>query len=188
MNVRPLRARCRDFTVCYKPVLRRNGNVVFYYTSTIKQGASTAYAVEGAEDNRFDKVVVQELSQLGWKVTDVDMGGAMFREDKYQFVNDVLSFQQTPALRINREAGRNDYLITAIENAGILPGTFKKDKSREKLKSTDPDSLGGDPRERTDVTDALDDLLIGVRFHGEGRPKIGGALRGRFSNILVIPR
>ena len=188
MNERKLRALCRDFTDYYKPFLRRNGEVVFYFTATIKQGASTAYAVEGAEDNRFDKVVIQELTQMGWKVTDVDMGGAMFREDKYQFVNDVLSFQQTPALRINREAGRNDYLITAIENAGILPGTFKKDKSREKLKSTDPESLGGDPRERTDVTDALDDLLIGVRFHGEGRKKIGGSLRRRFHNLTGIPR
>lgn len=188
MNERKLRALCRDFTDYYKPFLRRNGEVVFYFTATIKQGASTAYAVEGAEDNRFDKVVIQELTQMGWKVTDVDMGGAMFREDKYQFVNDVLSFQQTPALRVNREAGRNDYLITAIENAGILPGTFKKDKSREKLKSTDPESLGGDPRERTDVTDALDDLLIGVRFHGEGRKKIGGRLRGRYHNLAFIPK
>lgn len=188
MNERKLRALCRDFSDYYKPFLRRNGEVIFYFTSTIKQGGSTAYAVEGAEDNRFDKVVIQELTQMGWKVTDVDMGGAMFREDKYQFINDVLAFQQTPALRINREAGRNDYLITAIENAGIIPGTFKKDKSREKLKSTDPESLGGDPRERTDVTDALDDLLIGVRFHGEGRPKIGYSLRGRYKNLAGIPR
>lgn len=187
MNERKLRALCRDFTDYYKPHLRRNGDVIFYFTSTIKQGGSTAYAVEGAEDTRFDRVIVQELTQMGWSVTDVDMGGAMYREDKYQFINDVLAFQQTPALRINREAGRNDYLITAIENAGILPGTFKKDKSREKLKSTDPDSLGGDPRERTDVTDALDDLLIGVRFHGEGRPKIGGALRGRYRNLAGMP-
>lgn len=188
MNERKLRALCHDFTDYYKPFLRRNGEVIFYYTATIKQGASTAYAVEGADDNRFDKVVIQELTQMGWNVTDVDMGAAMFREDKYQFVNDVLSFQQTPALRINREAGRNDYLITAIENAGIIPGTFKKDKSREKLKSTDPESLGGDPRERTDVTDALDDLLIGVRFHGVGHPKIGYGLRGRFKNLAGIPK
>ena len=185
MNERKLRALCKDFTAYYKPHLRRNGNVVFYFTSTIKQGASTAYAVEDADDNRFDKVVIQELSQMGWQVVDVDMGSAMFREDKYQFINDVLSFQQSPALRINREAGRNDYLITAIENAGIIPGTFKKDKSREKLKSTDPDSLGGDPRERTDVTDALDDLLIGIRFYGEGRPKNGGSLRGRYRNLVM---
>lgn len=188
MNERKLRALCRDFTDYYKPFLRRNGNVIFYYTATIKQGGSTAYAVEGAEDNRFDRVVIQELSQMGWQVTDVDMGGAMFREDKYQFINDVLAFQQTPALRINKEAGRNDYLITAIENAGILPGTFKKDKSREKLKSTDPDSLGGDPRERTDVTDALDDLLIGVRFHGDGSTRLGGSLRGRYRNLAGVPR
>jgi hypothetical protein len=100
-------------------------------------------------------------------------------------VNDVLSFQQKPALRINCEPGRNDYLITAIENAGILPGTFKKDKSHEKLKNTDPDSLGGDPRTRTDVTDALDDLLIGVRFHGDGQKKVGGRLRGRFANLVI---
>ena len=189
MNERKLRALCRhEFTDYYRPHLRRNGNVIFYFTSTIKQGGSTAYAVEGAEDNRFDRVIIQELEEMGWNVTAVDMGGAMFREDKYQFINDVLAFQQTPALRINREAGRNDYLITAIENAGVIPGTFKKDKSREKLKSTDPDSLGGDPRERTDVTDALDDLLIGVRFHGEGRPKLGGGLRGRFRNLAGLPR
>lgn len=183
MNERKLRALCRDVTEYYKPFLRRNGEIIFYFTATIKQGASTAYAVEGAEDNRFDKVVVQELTSLGWKVTAVDMGGAMFREDKYMLINDILSFQQSPALRINSEPGRNDYLITAIENTGIIPGTFKKDKSREKLKSTDPDSLGGDPRERTDITDALDDLMIGVKFHGTGRKKIGGRLRGRFSYL-----
>lgn len=187
MNERKLRALCRDITDYFRPHLRRNGNIIFYFTASIKQGGSTAYAVEGAEDNRFDRVVVQELTALGWKVTAVDMGGAMFREDKYMLLNDILSFQQGPALRINCEAGRNDYLITAMENAGILPGTFKKDKSREKLKSTDPDSLAGDPRTRTDITDALDDLVIGVKLHGTGLKKIGGGLRGRFKN-LVIPR
>lgn len=186
-NERKLRALCRDITDYYKPHLRRNGEIVFYYTATVKQGGSTAYAVEDAADSRFDRVVVQQLSQLGWRVTDVDMGGAMFRQDKYLLINDILSFQASPALRINKEAGRNDYLITAIENAGLLPGTFKKDKSKEKLKSTDEESLGGDPRTRTDITDALDDLIIGVKFHGTGRKKVGGRLRGRFTN-LIIPR
>lgn len=188
MNERKLRALCKDFTDYYKPFLRRKGEVIFYYTATIKQGGSTAYAVEGVEDNRFDKVVVRELEQMGWKVTAVDMGGAMFHSDKYQFINDVLAFQQSPAFRINREAGRNDYLITAIENAGLLPGTFKKDKSHEKLKATNEESLGGDPRTRTDITDALDDLLIGVRFHGEGHRRIGGSLRGRYQNLAIFPR
>jgi hypothetical protein len=85
---------------------------------------------------------------------------------------------------INREAGRNDYLITAIENAAIVPGTFRKDKSREKLKNTDPDSLGGDPRTRTDITDAFDDLIIGVKVGAGTKPKIGGGLRGRYTNIM----
>lgn len=186
-NERKLRALCRDITDYFKPHLRRNGEILFYYTASIKQGGSTAYAVENAVDSRFDRVVVQELTQLGWHVTDVDMGGAMFRQDKYLLINDILSFQASPALRINQEAGRNDYLITAIENAGLIPGTFKKDKSKEKLKSTDEESLGGDPRTRTDITDALDDLIIGVKFHGTGRKKVGGRLRGRFNN-LIIPR
>lgn len=181
MNERKLRTLCREeFTRYYKPFLRRNGEVIFYYTATIKQGGATAYAVENSENSRFDKVVISELQQLGWKVTDVDMGGAWPHYQKYQFINDVLSFQTTPALLINKEAGRNDYLITAIENAGIVPGTFRKDKSHEKLKNTDPDSMGGDPRERTDVTDALDDLLIGVKTCGDGAGgRIGGALIGR---------
>lgn len=186
-NERKLRALCRDFTDYFKPHLRRNGEIIFYYTATIKQGASTAYAVEDAKSLRFDRVVVEELQQLGWQVVDIDMGGAMFRQDKYLLINDILSFQTGPALRINQEAGRNDYLITAIENAGLLPGTFKKDKSHEKLKSTDPDSLGGDPRTRTDVTDALDDLIIGVKFKDSGRKKVGGRLRGRFA-YLILPR
>lgn len=184
-NERKLRALCRDFTEYYKPHLRRNGDLIFYYTATIKQGASTAYAVEGALDTRFDRVVVNELSQLGWHVHDVDMGGAMYRQDKYLMINDILAFQTAPALRINSEAGRNDYLIVAMENAGLIPGTFKKDKSREKLKATDDDSLGGDPRTRTDITDALDDLIIGVKLHGTGHKKVGGRLRGRFNNLII---
>lgn len=185
MNERKLRSLVKDFTSYYRPFLRRNGEVVFYFTATIKQGGATAYAVEGGDENRFDKVVVSELTAAGWKVTPVDMGGAMFHRDKYLMINDILSFQQKPALRINREAGRNDYLITAIENAGLVPGSFRKDKSHEKLKNTEADSLGGDPRTRTDITDALDDLVIGVKYHGEGRKKVGGKLRGRFNNVII---
>jgi hypothetical protein len=68
----------------------------------------------------------------------------------------------------------------------VLSG-FRKDKSKEKLKATDEDSLGGDPRTRTDITDAFDDLLIGVKYHFIGgiRKKIGGGLRGRFQNLRI---
>lgn len=183
MNERKLRSLVRDFSEYYKPFLRRNGEVIFYYTASIKQGGATAYAVENSDESRFDRVVIRELEQMGWKVTDVDLGAPWRHDRKYQFINDCLSFHTEPALFINREAGRNDYLITAIENAAIVPGSFRKDKSREKLKNTDPDSLGGDPRERTDITDALDDLLIGVKTAGNGFRRIGGSLQNRFPGI-----
>lgn len=182
MNERKLRSLCADLTNYYRAHLRRNGEIQFFYTPTIKQGASTAYAVEGAESFRFDRVVVDELQSFGWKVTDIEI--PVIR-DKYQIINDILSGRTGPFLRVNSEAGRNDYLITAIENAGLIPGTFKKDKSREKLKSTSEESLGGDPRTRTDITDALDDLILGVKFRGVSRQKVGGQLRGRFRNLIL---
>lgn len=184
-NERKLRSLCADLSQYYRSHLRRNGEIIFYYTFTIKQGGSTAYAVEGAEEFRFDRVVVQELQARGWRVTDIEI--PVIR-DKYQVINDILSGKTGPFLRVNTEAGRNEYLITAIENAGLIPGTFKKDKTREKLKATDEESLGGDPRTRTDITDALDDLLLGVKFRDAAHPKIGGALRSRFRHLANIPK
>jgi hypothetical protein len=183
LNERKLRALVADFNAYYAPHRKRCGEVIFYFTPTVKQGGATAYAVENSDDSRFDRVVIHELESYGWKVTEAEF--AVWRhERKYQFINDCLSFKASPSIYINREAGRNDYLITAIENAAIVPGTFRKDKGREKLKSTDEDSLGGDPRTRTDVTDALDDLIIGVKECAESNKRIGGALRGRFSHIV----
>lgn len=184
-NERKLRSLCADLSQYYRSHLRRNGEIIFYYTFTIKQGGSTAYAVEGAEEFRFDRVVVQELQARGWRVTDIEI--PVIR-DKYQVINDILSGKTGPFLRVNTEAGRNEYLITAIENAGLIPGTFKKDKTREKLKATDEESLGGDPRTRTDITDALDDLMLGVKFRDAAHPKIGGALRSRFRHLANIPK
>lgn len=191
LNERKLRSLCREeFGRIYRPFLRRGcKEVCLYFTSTVKQGASTAYAVEDGDDNRFDRVMVQELTALGFKVTAIDTGAPLLHAVKFQLMADLMSGVQKPNIRICTDPGRNTYLIPALENAGLVPGTFKKDKSREKLKATDEESMGGDPRMRTDITDAFDDLVIGVKYHGvTGKPKIGGALRGRFSNILVIPR
>lgn len=185
-NERKLRSLCHDFTLRYKCFLRRNGNVVLHYATSIKQGGSVAYAVEGADEFRFDRVIVDELKSLGWKVESIEMKSA-FHMEKYTIINDILSFKTTPHLYINSESGRNDYLLVAIDNCAVLPNG-KKDKSHEKLKNTDPDSLGGDPRTRTDITDALDDLILGVKFQNTLYRKIGGGLMGRFSNLAGIPR
>lgn len=191
MNERKLRALCREeFYRVYRPFLRKGcKEVCLFYTASVKQGASTAYAVENGDDNRFDKVVVQELTDLGFKVTAIDTGAPLLHSVKFQLMADLMAGVQSPKIRICTDPGRNTYLIPALEQAGLAPGkTFKKDKSREKLKATDEESMGGDPRTRTDITDAFDDLVIGVKYHGiTGRPKLGGGLRGRFKN-LVIPR
>ena len=169
----------------YRPFLRRGcKDVIFYVASSIKQGGATAYAVENSEDSRFDKVVERELTQYGFNVT-VGEFTSWRHERKYQYLNDCLSGQASPSIFINREAGRCEYLMTAIENTGIVPGTFRKDKSTEKLKNTDPDSLGGDARTRPTITDAMDDLILGIKECAETKRKVGGQLRGRFSNLII---
>lgn len=183
-----LRGLVREFTNYYRPYLRRRnsaaggaGEVIFYYTQTIKQGGATAYAVEGSEDSRFDNVMVLELESYGWKVTRGEFS-VWRHERKWQLFCDVFSFQTSPSVYICKESGRCQYLLTAINNAGVL-NNFQKDKSLEKYKSAD--GVAGDPRIRTDITDALDDLVIGVKMGAEGERKVGGRLRGRFKNLLL---
>ena len=186
MNEKKLRALCRDFARVYRTFKTKGcGDLVLYFTATVKQGASTAYAVEDGADNRFDRVVVKELTDLGFKVTAIDTGAALAHAVKFQLMADLMSGAQLPRIRICTDPGRNTYLIPALEQTGVTAG-FKKDKSREKLKATDEESMGGDPRTRTDITDAFDDLVIGVKYHGvTGRSRLGGGLRGRFKNIRL---
>lgn len=183
-----LRGLIRMFTDYYRPHLRRRnsmrggaGEVIYYYNQTSKQGGATPYAVEQSEDMRFDNVIVEELESYGWKVTRGEFS-VWRHERKWQLFCEIFSFQTTPNVYICRENQRCQYLLAAINNAGIL-NNFKKDKSREKYQSED--GIGGDPRTRTDITDAFDDLVIGVKVGAEGSHKIGGRLRGRFKNLIV---
>lgn len=183
-----LRGLVREFTNYYRPHLRRRnsaaggaGEVIFYYTQTIKQGGATAYAVEGSEDSRFDNVMVLELESYGWKVTRGEFS-VWRHERKWQLFCDIFSFRASPSVYICKESGRCQYLLTAINNAGVL-NNFQKDKSLEKYKSAD--GVAGDPRTRTDITDAFDDLVIGVKMGAEGERKVGGRLRGRFKNLVI---
>lgn len=91
------------------------------------------------------------------------MGNPMGHQQKFTFINDVLTGRQSPFLRMNKE--NNEYLIVAMENCRVKMSSRGpvKDKSQEKLKSEEGE--GGALETRTDITDALDTLLIGVRFH-----------------------
>lgn len=179
-----LRGLSKLFAQYYKPFLRRGcKEVIFYVASSIKQGANKAYALEESEQSRFDIVVADELTSYGFKVTRAEFT-SWKHERKYQFINDCFSFAESPAVFINRESGRCVYLRAALENTAVVPGTFRKYKDTEKLKSED--GIGGDKRQRTTITDAFDDLIIGIKECAESKSKIGGGLRGRFSH-LVIP-
>ena len=175
----------KNFTEYYRPYLRRNrGNkrgaeVIFYYTPTVKQGGATAYAVENSEDSRFDRVVIRELEARGWSVCAAEFGWWR-HERKYQFINDKFAMA---SIFINRESGRCENLMVAIENCATVPGTFKKDKHLEKYRSEE--GIAGSVLERSDLTDAFDDLVIGMMNGVEKSSNVGSGLSGRWSNLVM---
>ena len=178
-----LRGLSKLFAQYYKPFLRRGcKEVIFYVGSSIKQGANKAYALEESEKSRFDIVVADELTSYGFKVSRAEFT-SWRQERKYQLLNDCFAGVASPAIYVNREAGRCVYLRAALENAAIVPGTFKKFKETEKYKSEE--GVAGDKRERTTITDAFDDLIIGIKECAESRSKIGGGLRGRYQNLVL---
>ena len=188
MNEQKIRALIRNMCRYYRPFIDRGGDFIYYYDSTAKQGASLAYAVEGAKAQNFNDVVIEELRRARASVTPVDIGSPMKHNQKFQFICDVFSFQQGPAVRINADEDRNEYLITAIENCACEqgPNGIRKYKGGEKLHAKGEGTEGSiDPRTRTDVTDAFDTLLIGCRFFTNGNKTIGGRLRGRYHNLII---
>jgi hypothetical protein len=93
------------------------------------------------------------------------MGQAMEHAMKYKNINEGLAGYVYPAIRFNRE--NNESLLIAMENCGIrqVMGTFKKDKTGEKLSTDNVDGSSVPAELRTDGTDAFDDLYIGCRFY-----------------------
>lgn len=148
----------------YKP--HGKHEVIFYYDSTAKQGGS--YASSHYEETQFYNIVKRVLRSEGWIVKEVSMGTPMAHAKKYEIINNCFSGTMKPSIRINK--GNNEFLIASIENAGVLDG-FRKDKSKEKYRT----SAGSDDVDierqlatRTDMSDAFDTLLIGVRHFGVG--------------------
>ena len=181
-----LRGLSKLFAIYYRPFLRRGcKEVILYVSSSVKQGSSKAYALEESEQSRFDNVVADELAGYGFKVTKAEFT-SWRHERKYQYINDCFSGVESPSVFINREAGRCDYLRAALENTAVVPGTFHKFKDTEKLRSEE--GIGGDKRQRTTITDAFDDLILGIKDGAEIRHNIGGAIRGRFKNLARMPR
>lgn len=174
-NERKLRALCGDFCRYYEPHRQRNREVWLYYDATAKQGG--AYALEEQEQTRFYNVIKDELEKRHWDVKLVFTGDPMRHDDKYRFINDVLAGKGKLFVRICTE--RNDYLCAALENAQIKlssSGRIMKDKSGEKKASRIVDDE--DPTAGTDVSDAFDEMVIGMTFYANGRKHTSWGLSG----------
>lgn len=161
-NERKLRELSQDWCDYYEPQRLANNKVNFYYNQTAKQKGYANNLVGEA----FHVTVTKELQSRGWQVNTIDMGEAVGHmtkffmwDDAFKKVVDPLTGKQKYLFpRLNRY--NNEFLICAIENTDTIKsyGGFSKDKSGEKLKDSEED-----PSElRTDGTDALDDLFIGM--------------------------
>lgn len=155
-NERKLRELVDDFSHYYAPKRAVNRDVVYFYDSTAKQGASYALT-----DERFYQAVIKELERNGWNVTAIDMGVPEKHEVKHRIINNGLAGIEYPAIRINQP--NNPDLIIALQLCEVSIGYqgFRKDKSQEKKAETE-DNLP--LQQRTDFTDAFDSLYLGCKF------------------------
>lgn len=155
-NERKLRELVDDFSHYYAPKRAVNRDVVYFYDSTAKQGASYALT-----DERYYQAVIKELERNGWNVTAIDMGVPEKHEVKHRIINNGLAGIEYPAIRINQP--NNPDLIIALQLCEVSIGYqgFRKDKSQEKKPETE-DNLP--LQQRTDFTDAFDSLYLGCKF------------------------
>lgn len=155
-NERKLRELVDDFSRYYAPKRAVNRDVVYYYDSTAKQGASYALT-----DERFYQAVIKELERNGWNVTAIDMGVPEKHEVKHRIINNGLAGIEYPAIRINQL--NNPDLIIALQLCEVSIGYqgFRKDKSQEKKPETEENLP---LQQRTDFTDAFDTLYLGCKF------------------------
>ena len=159
-NERKLRELIQDFSRYYAPKRAMCRDVTYFYDATAKQGASYA-----TTDERFYMAVINELERAGWNVTAIDMGVPERHEVKHKILNEALAGIIYPAIRINQP--NNPDLIIAMQlcEVSISYRGFRKDKSQEKKPETE-DNLP--LQQRTDFTDAFDQLYLGLKYFASG--------------------
>lgn len=173
-----LRALLAKFCAYYANHRKRNKELVIISDATMNQGGS--YALEGV-DTKYIHVIQTVLKNAGWDLKMENLGRPMLHEEKFQLLNDLLAGHTLFDVRIKHEI---DFLILAISKARVIR-TNKgpmKDKSAEKLKSESENSIGQKLEERTDVTDAFDQALIGAV-----KGTLGNSPRGTAGVIFSRP-
>lgn len=171
-----LRALCREWCDYYEPQRKICNQVIHYYDSTANQGG--AYALEDFEKTRFYNVVYEELTARGWVVKNVCTGQPIAHYLKFQFLEDFFTGKTKFPLRMNTENCAD--LILAMKATQKIMGKngWHKNKSGEKRNAETgelvlqtvvsdkglgkKESIQDLKQYRTDITDAFDELVIGV--------------------------
>lgn len=148
---RKLREVVDDFCLYYR--YHTPHEVVYYYDST---ALGSNYAVN--EDD-FASVIINQFENNGWQVTAKYLGNPIRHYEKYLIIDQAFKGQGLyPQLLFNEQ--NNEALLIAMRLTGtrIGPKGWQKDKTGEKYAETEEDLL----EYRTDGTDALDTMIIGM--------------------------
>lgn len=165
-----LQSLVSKFNKYYRDFRSKNKELILYTDDTLYQGAT--YALEKSDDTRFANVIRKMLTSAGWKVHEIRMGRPMLHSRKYQYLGDV--FAENSRLHVRINLLQCDFLCAAVEQCeaeDTLKG-IRKRKDREKLKSED--GVGGLREHRTDITDAMDSLIIGCGLYTLGGTSVLG--------------
>ena len=144
----------QDFCAWWGERVERR-EVVFYYDST---ALGSNYAVN-RED--FAWVICRQFEKAGWIVRAVSLGRPMRHHEKHLLINRMLKGEARLRAFFNEE--RCEVLIGAMREAAVYDG--HKDKRMEKRPETEESPL----ETRTDITDALDTLMIGCECQPQMR-------------------
>lgn len=172
-NGERLEVLLRKFNSYYRDFRDRNREIILYTDDTMYQGG--AYALQNVDDTRFGNVIKKKLTAAGWKVKEVRMSRPMLHNSKYNLLQEIFAENEKLHIRINME--QCDFLCVAVENTEAIttPKGIRKDKSLEKHKSEDGEA--GKREFRSDVTDAMDSLIIGcAKYSDSGNLLSGGAI------------
>lgn len=130
-------------------------NVIYFFDAT-------AIYKSALSEESFHSTVIKILQKNGWNVTDVYIGQPVAHNLKHQWIDMGLK-GDSDYLFPSFNKHNNEYLITAMDLAGIRVGRngFEKDKSHEK----EDDSPDNPDEIKTHITDAWDTMYIGMNFY-----------------------
>ena len=164
---RMLQHLIKDWADYYRPHLKKNRKVHFFYDHTFKFKPHGVY-IDDVKDT-----IIKEL-KAHCDPDPIFIGPAWPHNEKYKDIGEGMAGIGYPGVRFNK--AQNEALCAALEACGVRlsysgqNSVVRKDKAGEKLAvDADRATPGATPEElRSDGTDAFDTLYIGARHYLNG--------------------